>query len=380
MLYNKIVKKCEKGENMENEKELSFEELFNKSLKETKLEKIVTGKIISITSKGEIFVDINYKADGIIPKNEYSDDENANPKHEFKVGDTITAEVLKNNDGLGNVLLSYKRLKIKEQKEELEKKVKENQIIESKVEQVNENGLITTVNNTRVFIPLSLSGIPRGQDVNSYKDKVVKFRITEYNPKENKVIGSIRSVIDEEKAHVQEEFWANVEIGKEYEGEVSSISSYGAFVDLGAVQGLLHVSEISWERNVNLNEILKQGQKIKVTIIGLDKENKRIKLSYGEKGPNPWHKVEEKYHIGDVVKVKIVKLTTFGAFAELEPGIEGLVHISQIAERKITKPEEELKQNQHVNAKIIGMNVEEQKIELSIKELEGTSNEYKEEM
>lgn len=363
------------------EKELSFEELFNQSLKEqeSKLAKTVTGKIISITEKGEIFVDINYKADGIIPKKEYSNDENKNPKDEFKIGDTITADVLKQNDGLGNVLLSYKRVKIREDKIQLEEKIKEKAIIESEVIEVNEKGLVTIVNNARVFIPMSLSGITKGEDIASYKGKNIKFIITEYEPKTNRIIGSIRVILEEERKQKQDEFWNYVEIGKEYEGIVASISSYGAFIDLGAVQGLLHVSEISWDRNAKVNEILEQGQKIKVTILELDKENKRIKLAYGDKGPNPWNKVDTKYHIGDIVKVKVVKMMPFGVFVELEPGVEGLVHISQISEKKITKPDEILKINEHVNAKIIDMNLEQQRIELSIKELEGTSNEYKEE-
>lgn len=360
---------------MENEKEMSFEELYSQSLKETKLEKTVTGKIISITEQGEIFVDLNYKADGIIPKKEYSDDENANPKNEFKIGDTITADVLKMNDGMGNVLLSYKRVKIREEKQELEKIVRGNKIIESKVDQVNEKGLITEVKGTRIFIPLSLSGIPKNEDIKSYIGKNIKFRITEYEPKQNKVIGSIRSVLDEEKKQKQEEFWANCEVGKEYIGTVASISTYGAFVDLGSVQGLLHASEISWERNINVNEILTQGQEIKVKVIEVDKENKRIKLSYIDKGENPWNNAQEKYNVGDVVKVKIVKFMPFGAFAQLQPGIEGLIHISQISEKKIAKPEEVLQQNQYVDAKIIKMNIEEKKIELSIKELENNDNE-----
>ena len=360
---------------MENEKEMSFEELYSQSLKETKLEKTVTGKIISITEQGEIFVDLNYKADGIIPKKEYSDDENVNPKNEFKIGDTITADVLKMNDGMGNVLLSYKRVKIREEKQELEKIVRENKIIESKVDQVNEKGLITEVKGTRIFIPLSLSGIPKNEDIKSYIGKNIKFRITEYEPKQNKVIGSIRSVLDEEKKQKQEEFWANCEVGKEYIGTVASISTYGAFVDLGSVQGLLHASEISWERNINVNEILTQGQEIKVKVIEVDKENKRIKLSYIDKGENTWNNAQEKYNVGDVVKVKIVKFMPFGAFAQLQPGIEGLIHISQISEKKIAKPEEVLQQNQYVDAKIIKMNIEEKKIELSIKELENNDNE-----
>lgn len=366
---------------MENEKELSFEELYNESLKETKLGKTVTGKIISITKQGEIFVDIHYKADGIITKKEYSNDETKNPKDEFKVGDIITADVLKQNDGLGNVLLSYKRVKQRKEKEELENKINNNEIFEEKVKEVNDKGIIVEVLNKRVFIPLSLSGIPRGEDASKLQGQTVKFRITEYDAKTNKIIGSIKNVLDEEKKAKQEEFWNNVEIGRKYEGTVASISSYGAFIDLdGIVQGLLHVSEISWDRNAKVNEILKQGQKIEVTIKDVDKENKRIKLSYGEKGQNPWNNIDEKYHINDVVKVKVVKIMPFGVFVELESGIEGLVHISQIAERKLAKPEEELKLGQHVNAKIIDLDKENEKIELSIKELEGTSNEYKEEM
>lgn len=365
---------------MNNENEKSFEELYEESLKETKLEKTVTGKIIAITKNGEIFVDIGYKADGIIPKQEYSSDENVEPKNELKVGDEITADVLKQNDGLGNVLLSYKRAKQREEKKQLEEKIKNNEIFEEKVKEVNEKGIIVETYDKRVFIPLSLLGIPRGENASKLKGQTVKFRITEYDTRTNKIIGSIKSVQEEERKLKQEEFWKDVEVGKKYEGTVASISSYGAFVDLGAVQGLLHVSEISWDRNAKVNEILKQGQKIEVTVIDLDKENKRLKLSYGDKGPNPWVKADNKYHVNDVVKVKVAKMMPFGVFVELEPGIEGLVHISQIAERKLAKPDEELKVNQHVNAKIIELDKETQRIELSIKELEGTSNEYKEEM
>lgn len=366
---------------MNDNYEQSFEELYNESLKETKLEKTVTGKIIAITQKGEIFVDIGYKADGIIPKQEYSSDENANPMAEFKIGDEITADVLKQNDGLGNVLLSYKRVKQREERKKLEEKIENKEIIEQVVKEVNDKGIIVEVFGKRVFIPLSLSGVPRGEDASKLKGKTVKFRITEYDAKTNKIIGSIKNVLDEEKNAKQEEFWNNIEVGKKYEGTVASISSYGAFIDLdGIAQGLLHVSEISWDRNANVNDILEQGQKIEVSIKDVDKENKRIKLAYGEKGQNPWNNIDEKYHINDIVKVKVVKIMPFGAFVELEPGIEGLVHISQIAERKLAKPEEELTLNMHVNAKIIDLDKENEKIGLSIKELEGTSNEYKEEM
>lgn len=364
---------------MENENDLSFKELYEKSLKETKLEKTVTGRIISITPQGEIFVDIGYKADGIIPKKEYSDDENANPKNELNVGDMITADVLKQNDGLGNVSLSYKRVKQRENQKEFEQKINNKEIFEEKVKEVNDKGIIVEMYGKRVFIPLSLSGIHRGEDASKLKGTIVKFRITEYDAKANKIIGSIKSVLDEEKNRKIEEFWSDVEIGKKYKGTVASISSYGAFVDLGVTQGLLHISEMSWDRNAKVDELLKQGQEIEVTVIDVDKENRRLKLSYGEKGPNPWNMASQRYHVNDVVKVKVNKIMPFGVFVELEPGIEGLVHISQIAERKLAKPDEELKLGQHVNAKIIELDLEAQRIELSIKELEGTSDEFKEE-
>lgn len=363
-----------------NEENMSFEELFNNSVKDVKLGKTVTGKIIEITSKGEIFVDLGYKADGIIPKSEYSFNENDNPNDIFKVGDTITADVLKQNDGLGNVLLSYKRVKNRDFKQKFEERVNNNDIFEEKVSEVTDKGLIINYQGIRIFIPMSLSGINREENKEDYKAKTVKFKIIEYDPKQRRIIGSIRVIKDEEKAKNEKELWENIEIGKEYTGTVTSISSYGAFVDIGGVQGLLHISEISWSKNVNPNDILSTGQTIKVIIKELDKENKRIKLSYKEKGTNPWDTVDQRYNINDIVKVKVVKMMPFGAFVKLEEGIEGLVHISQISEKRIAKPEEILQINQHVNAKILDINKDTNKIELSIKELEGTSNEYIEEM
>lgn len=349
-----------------SEEKISFEELLNDSFNNKKqLEKIVTGTIISITNKGEIFVDINYKADGIIPKKEFSFDENENPKDTFKVGDKISAEVLKMNDGEGNVLLSYKKIKGKIAREEFENKVNNDEIFEEKVSETNSNGLIVNYNGIRIFIPNSLSA--------NQKD-ILRFKIIEYNPKEHKIIGSCKKVLDEEKLRKEEAFWKSAELGKEYNGIVTSICSYGAFVEIEGVQGLLHVSEMTWERNVSAQDILRQGQKIKVIIKNLDKENKRLQLTCNLKGKDPWEKVN--YNIGDVVKVKVVKFMNFGAFVELQKGIEGLVHISQICEQKISKPEEKLELNEEVNAKIIDFDKENKKIELSIRDLEGTSQEY----
>lgn len=357
--------------------EMSFEELFNNSVKDVKIGKTVTGTIIDINEKGEIFVDLGYKADGIIPRKEYSLNETADPKKELKKGDIITADVLKINDGLGNVLLSYKKAKQRADKKELEEKIKNKEIIEEPISEVLEKGFVVNYKGTRIFIPISLSGITREEQMDSYKGKIVKFKIIEYNPRQRKIIGSVKEVKQEEKEKELEAFWNEIEEGKEYTGTVTSMSSYGAFVSLGPVQGLLHISEITWARNAVPSEILSVGQEIKVMVKQLDKENRRIMLTYKEKGPDPWKKTEEKYHINDVVRVTITKLMPFGAFAELEQGIEGLIHISQICEKRIAKPEEELKIGTEVNAKIIEMDTENKKIELSMKELEGTSNEYR---
>lgn len=351
-----------------NEENMSFAELLNDSLKKNnKLEKIVTGKIISITNDNDIYVDINYKADGIITKKEYSFDETKDPHDEFKIGDKITCEVIKLNDGLGNVLLSYKRVKQRQAREEFDSKVSNNEIFQEKVIEANKNGVIAEYKGIRVFIPSSLSQNAKLQDD-------VRFKVIENNPKEHRIIGSIKAVVEEEKQQKEEQFFNTAEVGMSYEGKVSSVCSYGAFVDLDGVQGLLHISEISWERNDNANNYLKPDQTIKVYIKNIDKENKRVQLSCDMKGEDPWNLINIK--VGDIVKVTIKKLVPFGAFAEIEKGVEGLIHISQIADEKITKPEEKLQIGEEVNAKVIDVDLENKKIELSIKELIGTSNEY----
>ena len=360
---------------------MSFEELLNQTLKEIRVGQTVTGNIININSQGEIFVDLGYKADGIIPRNEFSFNENDDPRDTFKVGDRITADVIKLNDGLGNVLLSYKKANSKIIKQEFESKVKNNCTFTEKVTAVNDNGLIVDYKGIRIFIPLSLSAIPREANVEDYRGKEVTFRVIEYNEQARKVIGSVKVLLDEQKHAKEDEFWNNIEVGKMYKGTVTSLSSYGAFVDIdGVVQGLLHISGMTWERDKKPTDILKVGQEIKVKVLEFDKENKRLKLEYDKKGANPWDKFAEKYNVNDVVTVKVANLMPFGAFVIIDKGIEGLVHISQISEKRITRPEEVLKVGQKVNAKIINIDLENKKIELSIRELEGTSNEMIEEV
>lgn len=358
---------------MEN---ITFEELLNNTLKEISVGQTVTGKIINISSQGEIFIDIGYKSDGIIPKSEFSSNEDENPTEKFKVGDRITAVVLKLNDGIGNVLLSYKKARYEIDKKEFESKVNNNFIFKHKVSEVTDNGLIVNVNNIKVFIPMSLAAIQKGENANELNGKEISFKIIEYNEKNRKVIGSVKQVVDEEKKLKENKFWNEIDLEKTYKGIVTSICSYGAFVDLNGVQGLLHISEMTWEKNKKPSDILEVGLEIKVKIKNADKENRRLMLVYDKKGPDPWDSVDEKYKVNDVVKVKVTRLMPFGAFVQVDKGIEGLVHISQISEKKIAKPEEILRIGQKVNAKIIEISKENRKMELSIRELEGTSDEF----
>ena len=295
--------------------EKNFEELYNESLNEKRCDKTVTGTVIQISRKGEIFVDFKYKADGIIPKKEYSDDENAEPKNEFKPGDKITADVLKWNDGLGNVLLSYKKYKIREDKQK-EKELK----------------------------------IKKAKEIEKQK---------------------------QERAKSIEEFWTNMQIGKIYKGTISKIADYGIFVDLGIATGLAHISELVWDKNQKLEDKFNINDEIEVKIKSFSKEERRISLEYPLKGENPWIALADKYKVNDIVTCKVTKFAAFGAFLEIEKGLEGLVHNSEITTlKRVVKPEDELQLGQLVNAKIVNIDKEKFKIGLSVKELEGTSSEY----
>jgi len=295
--------------------ENNLKELYDKTLNVKRFDKTVTGTVIQISSKGEIFVDFKYKADGIIPKVEYSDDENKNPKDEFKPGDTILADVLKWNDGFGNVLLSYKRYKIREDRE---------------------------------------------------KEKAL--RIKQAEEREKQKLERIKNI---------EDFWNNIEVGKTYIGTISKIADYGIFVDLGVVTGLAHISELVWDKNEKLEDKFKTNDEIEVKIKYFKKEEKRIALEYPLKGENPWFSLVDKYKVNDIVTCKVVKFAPFGAFLEIEKGLQALVHNSEITTlKRVVNPEDELKLGQIVNAKIINIDKEKLKIGVSIKELEGTSAEY----
>jgi Ribosomal protein S1 len=348
--------------------ELNFEELFEKSLKSLKVGTVVEGRVINV-SNNEIFIDLGYKADGIITKKEYSYDEDVNLEEEVKIGDTISAYVLKMNDGEGNVALSSKKIQMMNNRKSFEDKIANNDTFTGKVSETSNSGLVVVLKGLRVFIPLSQVG-NKVENPEDYKGKTVDFKIIDYNRKANKVIGSMKVILNAEKEQKEAEFWNNIEEGKEYIGTVSSMSEYGVFVNLGSVNGLLHISEISWKRLKHPSEVLNLNEEIKVKIISYSKEGKRISLTYLGKGENPWNGFEEKYKVGDIIEVEVIKMVPFGAFVQLEEGIEGLVHISQITDKRIAKPQDVLIEGQAIKAKIVEIDVEKKKIELSIKEVE----------
>ena len=251
-------------------------------------------------------------------------------------------------------------------------------IVEGVVTEENKGGIVVNVKGIRVFVPASQSGVAKGGDLGELVKKTVQLRITEVNRARRRVVGSIRSVASEQRKAAQEKIWSEIEVGKQYHGTVKSLTSYGAFVDIGGVDGMVHVSELSWNRIKNPAEVVKVGDEIDVFVIALDPEKKKISLGYKTEATNPWTIFNNEYKVGDVVTVKIVKLMTFGAFAEIIPGVDGLIHISQIADRRIGKPEDVLSEGQEVDAKIIDIDQEHKRISLSIRALLAPADEDEE--
>ncbi len=350
--------------------EESFEALLDASIKTLNTGDTVTGVVVAIGST-EVQVDLGTKHAGYIPCDEVSADPNAKPEDVLKVGDEIKVFVVRVNDQEGTVQLSKKKLDGLKVWEDLQAAMESKEPVEGKIVDVNKGGLVANVKGVRVFIPASASGIARGGDLEVLKGQTVKMRITEVNRERRggRVVGSIRAVAAEERRAAQEKIWSEIEVGKKYTGTVKSLTSYGAFVDIGGVDGMVHVSELSWQRIKNPAEVVKVGDVIDVYVIALDPEKKKISLGYKTEEMNPWNQFTAKYSVGDVAPVKIVKMMTFGAFAEIVPGVDGLIHISQIANRRIGKPEDVLTVGQVVDAKIIDVDAENKRISLSIRAL-----------
>jgi 4-hydroxy-3-methylbut-2-enyl diphosphate reductase len=350
------------------ETEASFEELLERSIKTLHTGEKVSGIIASITQT-EVSVDLGTKQSGYIPVSELTDEPGVNVNDIVKVGDEIEAYVMRVNDVEGTVMLSKKRLDSVKAWDDIATARNEKTAVEGTVVEENKGGIVVSVKGVRVFVPASQSGLPKDAPMSELLKKKVKLRITEVNQPRRRVVGSIRAVAFEERKARAEAVWNEIEVGKHYNGTVKSLTSYGAFVDIGGVDGMVHVSELSWGRIHQPSDVVKVGDEIDVYVISFDKETKKISLGHKDPNGNPWTKFTTTYSEGDEVEVKIVKLMTFGAFAEIIPGVDGLIHISQIADRRIGKPEDVLSEGQTVNVKIVGIDNENKKVSLSIRAL-----------
>ena len=349
-------------------KEESFEELLNQSFKTLNNGDRVTGIVTAITPT-EVQVDVGAKQAAYIKLSELTDDPTVKPEDVVHVGDEIETWVVRVNDVEGYAELSKKRLDAAKVWENIEQAVEEKTVLDGTVTEENKGGIVVSVKGVRVFVPASQSGQPRGADLSAMKGQKVQLRITEVNRARRRVVGSIRSVTDEARRAAQEEIWSNIEVGKHYTGTVKSMTSYGVFVDIGGVDGMVHISELSWSRIKTPSEVCKVGDTMEVYVISFDPEKRKISLGVKDHSVDPWQVFMDRYSVGDVANVRIVKLMTFGAFAEVVPGVDGLIHISQIADRRIEKPADVLSEGQMVDAKITAIDEEKKKISLSIRAL-----------
>ena len=353
--------------NVEAVQEENFAELLEQSIKTLNTGDKVVGTVTGI-SNTEVQVDLGTKHAGYIPYDEVSADSSVKPEDVLKVGDEIEVFVVRVNDQEGTVQLSKKKLDGLKVWDDMAGYVENKTTIDAVITEENKGGLVANVKGVRVFIPASQSGIAKGGDMAAMVGKPVQLKITEVNRARRRAIGSIRAVTSEQRKAAQEKIWSEIEVGKQYHGTVKSLTSYGAFVDIGGVDGMVHVSELSWNRIKTPADVVKVGDEIDVYVISFDPEKHKISLGYKTAEMNPWNQFMSKYSVGDVVEAKIVKLMTFGAFAEILPGVDGLIHISQIADRRIGKPEDVLSEGQVVQVKITDI-AENKRISLSIRAL-----------
>ena len=354
--------------NVETVQEESFAELLEQSIKTLNTGDKVMGTVTGIGNT-EVQVDLGTKHAGYIPYDEVSADPSVKPEDILKVGDEIEVFVVRVNDQEGTVQLSKKKLDGMKVWEDMAAWAENKTTVEGTITEENKGGLVATVKGIRVFVPASQSGVAKGGDMTGMVGKTVQLKVTEVNRARRRVIGSIRAVASEERKAAQEKIWSEIEEGKKYRGTVKSMTSYGAFVDIGGVDGMVHVSELSWNRIKNPAEVVKVGDEIEVYVISFDAAKHKISLGYKTAEMNPWNQFMTNYNVGDVVNVKVVKLMTFGAFAEILPGVDGLIHISQIANRRIGKPEDVLSEGQEVQVQITDVDAENKRISLSIRAL-----------
>jgi len=347
--------------------ELTFEQMLDESFKTIRNGEVVDGTVIDVKSD-EIILNIDYKADGIISRNEYTNEPNVDLTTLVSVGDKMTVKVLKVNDGEGQVLLTYKRLLAEKGNERLKEAFENKEVLKAPVAQILGGGLSVVIDEARVFIPASLVSDSYEKDLNKYQDQEIEFVISEFNPRRNRIIGDRRQLLVAERAERQKELFAKLSIGDTIEGVVKNVTDFGAFIDLGGVDGLLHISEMSWGRVENPKKVFKVGEELKVLV--KDIRDTKIALSLKFPEENPWANASAEYAAGSEVKGKVARMTDFGAFVELAPGVDALLHVSQISREHVEKPSDVLSIGQEIIAKVVDLNEAEKKISLSMKALE----------
>ena len=346
--------------------ELTFEQMLEESLKTIHTGEVIEGTVIDV-KPDEAILNIGYKSDGILTRNEYTNEPNVDLTTLVNVGDKMEVKVLKVNDGEGQVLLTYKRLAADRGNKRIEEAFNNKEVLTAKVAQVLDGGLSVVVDEVRIFIPASLVSDVYEKDLSKYAGQEIEFVISEYNPKRRRYIGDRKQLIVAKKAEMQKELFEKIKVGDIVEGTVKNVTDFGAFIDLGGVDGLLHISEMSWGRVENPKKVFKVGETLKVLIKDIDGTKVALSLKFDDS--NPWKDAATKYAVGNVVTGKVARMTDFGAFVELEPGIDALLHVSQIAKEHIEKPSDVLSVGQEVTAKVVDFNEEGKKISLSIKAL-----------
>ena len=355
--------------------EMSFDEMLDASFKTVRAGDVVEGTVLAV-KPDEIILNIGTKADGVITRSEYSNDSNLDLTTVTSVGSTMEAVVVKYSETEGQVTLSYKRLAQERGNKRLEEAFNNNEVLKAKVVQDLNGGLSADVDGARVFIPASLVSDTYERDLSKYKDQEIEFVITEFNPRKRRIIGDRKQLLVAEKQKKQDELLATLKVGDVIEGTVKNVTNFGAFIDLGGIDGLLHISEMSWGRIDNPNKVFKNGDKVKVFI--KDIHDNKIALSMKFPDQNPWNNASEKYAVGTIVHGKVARMTDFGAFVELAPGVDALLHVSQISKEHVDKPSDVLKVGQEIDAKIVEFRESDHKISLSIKAMDTDSDKTEE--
>ena len=346
--------------------EMSFEQLLDAYEKTIRNGEVVEGTVIDV-KPDEIVLNIGYKSDGIITRSEYTNEPNVDLTTVVNVGDKLDAKVVKVNDGEGQVVLSYKRLAAEKGSKKLEEAFENKEVLTAKVAQILAGGVCVIVDETRVFIPASLISDSYEKDLSKFKDQEIEFIITEFDPRKRRIIGNRKTILVERKAEAQQALFDRIAVGDVVEGTIKNVTDFGAFVDLGGVDGLLHISEMSWGRVENPKKVFTVGQPVRVFIKNISETKIALSMKFDDE--NPWNGATEKYAVGNVVKGVVARMTDFGAFVELAPGVDALLHVSQISKDHVEKPADALKVGQEVEAKVVDFNEADKKISLSIKAL-----------